>query len=193
MAGAQDRSTKRTRRGAVLPRSVVRDQRTKGRSETGGLFVYWRVRLLIIRAVFDTSILDPMAACFAEAIWREFPEWDPLLELVEMHEVRISVLEPGGERRLEVVAGDSKISLSYGDFGYVIGTFLCGTEEATVADAMETICGIVTEELRTDITYRDGVKTLASLGKAFFSIKVTPGEEVRAYSWRGTHNAIVRG
>jgi hypothetical protein len=143
--------------------------------------------------MLDISLLDTLAACFADAIQREFPEWRSQLELVETCEVRLLVPQPGSDRSLEVRAGHGEISLSYGEWTFMIGTFLYETEETTVEWAMYIVRGIVSDELRARITHKDGVWIECGLGQAFFPIEAKPGEVVTAYSWRGTHDATVHG
>ncbi len=141
----------------------------------------------------DRSVLHLTGNLFRNSIEREFPQWLKHLQVVDGNSLELETTQPNGARTLCIRVDEAKVSIRYGDWGFVTGTFLGWSEQQLVDDTIQTLRSIVTEENIVQVTHTNGEWSGASLNRPFLEPDVKDGQVITIYSWRGTHDRTIEG
>jgi hypothetical protein len=106
--------------------------------------------------------MDKLSQGFGRALFRAFPNWEPLAKEAEDektggHYIEVEVPQEGSDRRLHLSTAGNEITIAFDHWHTHVGPFLgIGTAES-VDTAMSIIESFVTEQTIVKISRRDGV------------------------------------
>jgi hypothetical protein len=166
--------------------------RSKANGLLGNEQPFFVVRYSELMAI-DRAALHLTGRFFLDSIEREFPDWIDQLRVADGSNLELEVSQPDGARSLSIRVNDAKISIRYGDWGFVTGTFLGCSEAVLVDDLIEMLRSILSEENVVEITCARGEWQKSSLTWPFFEPEVGAGQVVTIYSWRGTYDRTIEG
>lgn len=143
----------------------------------------------------DLGLLNERSRRFAQALLREFPGWEPYLQLASHDGAAPGTLvvevppPPPGTGPLWIDTGNGEITVAFADWHSHYGSWMDADEEEAARDALDTIRDIIDERLLS-VAALDGERWRGSWSVAPGEpVETRHGETTRVRSWRGTYDA----
>lgn len=153
-------------------------------------------RLVQNRQMLTYGKMDELSQGFGRALFRAFPNWEPLAKEAEDEKtggqyIEIEVPQEGSDRRLLLRTADNEITIAFDHWDTHVGPFLgIGTAES-VDTAMMIIESFVTEQTVVKISRRGGVWIESSLEYLAAPSPPKPNSTTQVLSWRCTYDQTI--
>lgn len=140
--------------------------------------------------------MDELSQGFGRALFRAFPNWEPLAKDAEDektggHYIEVEVPQAGSDRGLHLSTADNEITISFDHWHTHVGPFLgIGTTES-VDTAMMIIESFVAEQSVVKISRRDAVWIESGLEYLAAPSTSKPNSTTQVLSWRCTYDQTI--
>lgn len=138
--------------------------------------------------------LDPLSQCFTQALFRAFPQWEPLTREIDsgygsLH-FELDIPQEGTSRYLHLSTASNEITITFDGWHTHVGPFLGLNEQECAAMAVTIIDSFITESTVVVVETRDGKWAGSRLEYLAARSAIDPTCMSQVFSWRGTHDRI---